>query len=512
MSGLLERGRLTALEHATRPVLSPSHVDPNELDAATPHKPPHPTTTEDERVWRDGQDAMTYNAWLSNEKELDDSFRIWRDTDDGRREVAGVYNRFPGLRLTSMGAEDVSWFVREMSTPGTYLRTTWDAYFSDGDTKPRFCVTQLMLLMLLTSPQRSLCVDGMGEKSEELFPFYREAPRWGKLYGDFYVGGPGLTDGHNCLFPHWGYLEGKILGWPSRSEAAASGRRNNYTLLPGEEGLLIKDRYRNEPLYCDAPPYISKKPRVSRKDREGIFEHLGLFQGPVLMALDDTRLDDLPKAFRCRFIFPSDRIHIKGEADADLDKHNMPQTRIPMILGLRRVCRVWSEMVQDVFFQNTFVFWYDNHMLEDSRSQNVWAISTSVREDRYNLVDFKVRYKPILKDGLAQPFVSSDEIGFEYEEVVHLGASHNTGRIIFDTDAPCDRTFVNKWINNQLFLDDGGHLAVRAFRLNLDPGTHARELSRQWLSGIFQHLHERGIVGRETGSDTLLLDWNARDL
>lgn len=216
MSGLLERGRLTTLEHATRPVLSRKsspgktalsltyaapHVEPNELDAATPHKPPHPTTTEDERVWRDGQDAMTYNAWLSKEKELDDAFRIWRNTEDGRRGVAEVYNRFPGLRLTSMGVEDVPWFVREMSTLGTYLRKTWDAASSDGNTKPRFCVAQLMLLMLLMSPQRSLCIDGMGEKSEELFPFYREAPWWGKLYGDFYVGGSGLTDGYDCLFP-----------------------------------------------------------------------------------------------------------------------------------------------------------------------------------------------------------------------------------------------------------------------------------------------------------------------
>ncbi|KAH6877988.1 hypothetical protein BKA58DRAFT_398078 [Alternaria rosae] len=238
---------------------------------------------------------------------------------------------------------------------------------------------------------------------------------------------------------------------------------------------------------------------LPKKLLTGIFEHLGSFQGPVLMALDDKRLEDLPKAFRCGFILPSDRIHIRGEAGTDWDKHNRPQTRIPMILGLRSVCR------------NTFVLWYDNHMLEDSRSQNVWAISASVREDRYNLVDFKIRYKPILKDGLAQPFGNADEIGFDYEEVVHLGASHNTGKIIFDIDAPCDRTFVKKWINNQLFLHDGGHLAVRTFRLKFDPGTHARELSRQWLSDIFQHLHKRG-VGRKTDSNTLVLDWNARDL
>ncbi|KAI4653739.1 hypothetical protein J4E93_001506 [Alternaria ventricosa] len=535
MSSLLEYVRLAARERGSRSMLprklSPvktdmsltdpaSHVDPNEPDTATPRKPPRPTTIPDERVWRDGQHAMTYNAWLANEKELDDAFRIWRDTDDGRREVAEVYNRFPGLRLTSMGAEDVSWFVREMSTPDTYLRKTWDAASSDENTKPGFTLAQLMLLMLLTSPQRSLEIDAMYQKSEELFPFYREAPWWGKLYGPFAVGGPGLTGDYDCLFPHWGYLEGKIPGWPSRSECAASGIDSFYTLPPGEENLLTTDRYGNEPLplYCDAPPYISESRVYGGMVAKGIFDlpqellnkifkHLGLFEGPVLMALDDTRLDDLPKAFRCRFVLPINRTHIRG-VGRDWDKDARPHTSIPEILGLRKVCRVWGEMVQDVFFQNTFVFRYDNHMPKDSMSQNVWAISTSVREDRYNLVDFKVHCEPNSKNRLAQRF----EIGFDYEEeVVHLGASRNTGRMIFGTDAPCHRTFVKKWINNQLFLDDGGHLAVRAFRLKFDPGTHGRELSRQWLSDIFQHLHKRG-VSRKIDSKTLLLDWDARAL
>ncbi|KAI4607376.1 hypothetical protein J4E80_009771 [Alternaria sp. BMP 0032] len=354
MSSLLEYVRLAARERGFRPMLPPSHIDPNEPDTATPHQPARPTATEEKRVWRQGQDAMTYNAWLANEKELDDAFRIWRDTDDGKREVAEVYSRFPGLRLTSMGAEDVSWFVREMSTP--------------------------------------------------------------------------------------------------------------------EEGLLTTERYMlNQPLYWDTPPYIPSSriyPGTTAKGiadmpaevLDKIFKRVGLFGGPIIMALKDQSSAHAPSRFHATFALPTHRINI-------------------------------------------------------DRCMNVWAISTSMREDRYNLADFKIRFNLILTDGVVQPFEGSDEIGFDYEEeVVHLGASRNTGRMIFGTDAPCDRTFVKKWINSQLFLDDGGHLAVRAFRLKFDPGTHARELSKRWLSDIFQHLHRRGIRGISAGSNTLLLDWNARDL
>jgi len=146
-------------------------------------------------------------------------------------------------------------------------------------------------------------------------------------------------------------------------------------------------------------------------------------------------------------------------------------------------------------------------------SQNVWAISTLMREDRYNLADFKIRFNPILKDGVAQPFQGSGEIGFDYEdEMVYLEASCGARRIVFGTDDSRDRTSHGTWVNSQLFLENRGHLGVRAFRLKFDPGTHARELSKQWLSDIFQHLHRRGIGGKSAGSNTLLLDWNARDL
>jgi len=547
MSSLKDDSTPAALEHTTRPVSwrksSPvktdmsltdpaSHVDPNAADTATPHQPARPTTTEEKRVWRGGQHAMTYNAWLANEKELDDAFRTWRDTDDGKCEVAEVYSRFPGLRLTSMGAEDVSWFVREMSTPGTYLRTRWDAVTSDGYTGLEFTDPQIKLLLLLTSPQRSLSVQSMADKCMELLPLYRKAFGSNSEYIEYIeimFGGAQDTNGYDCFFPHCGYFEGNVPGWPSRLESAASAgnslHKDVFTLPPGEESILTTHRYQYDRLYRDTPPYIPRSSIHRGKTAKGIadlpiellnriFEHIGLFEGPILLALKTKRVTHPAQRFYCKYMLPSHRGKIGGEVGADWHKDVRPDIGIPNVLSLRKVCRAWGDMIRDVFFQNTFVFRYDDHMLKGSRSQNVWAISTSVREDRYSLVDFKIRCKPILQDGLAQPFGESDEIGVDYEEeVVYLGASHNADRMIFGTDASCDRTFVvKKWINSQLFLDDGGHLAVRAFRLKFDPGTHARELSKQWLSDIFQHLHRRGIGGRGTGSNTLLLDWNARDL
>jgi len=58
-----------------------------------------------------------------------------------------------------------------------------------------------------------------------------------------------------------------------------------------------------------------------------------------------------------------------------------------------------------------------------------------MREDRYSLANFKIRFDPILKDRVAQPFEGSDEIGFDYEdEMVYLGASCGIRRIVFGTD------------------------------------------------------------------------------
>ncbi|KAI4670215.1 uncharacterized protein J4E79_000496 [Alternaria viburni] len=537
MSSLQDDSTPAALEHTARPVswrkYSPvktdmsltdpaSHVDPNEPDTATPHQPARPTTTEEKRVWREGQHAMTYTAWLANEKELDDAFRTWRDTDDGKREVAEVYSRFPGLRRTSMGAEDVSWFVREMSTPGTYLRTTWDAAHSDPNTKPLFSIPQLKLLVLLASPRRSLNTCNLPGQCQQLFLFYGFM-EWRNIFGP--EAGE-RSDEYDRLFPHYGYLEGNLLDWPKPCKPEGRGIPMGYgiTLPPGEEGLLTTERYLlNKPLYWDIPPYIPSSriyPGTTAKGitdlpaevLDKIFKRVGLFGGPIIMALKDQQSAHAPSRFHATFALPTHRINIDRCMVSDWDTQLHPCTKIPKILDLRRVCRKWGDMIRDVFFQNTFVFRCEDHG-HGSMSQNVWAISTSMREDRYNLADFKIRFNPILTDGVVQPFEGSDEVGFDYEEeVVHLGASRNTGRMIFGTDAPCDRTFVKKWINSQLFLDDGGHLAVRAFRLKFDPGTHARELSKQWLSDIFQHLHRRGIGGKSAGSNTLLLDWNARDL
>ena len=82
--------------------------------------------------------TMTYKRWLVKEKDLDDAFLVWKHTEEIQHGVQEVYDRFPGLRLTTMGTNDVAWFVREILTPGTHLRQLWNAASRGTMTKPDF--------------------------------------------------------------------------------------------------------------------------------------------------------------------------------------------------------------------------------------------------------------------------------------------------------------------------------------------------------------------------------------
>ncbi|KAF1947331.1 hypothetical protein EJ02DRAFT_449908 [Clathrospora elynae] len=69
---------------------------------------------------------MTFDEWLTNHKVLDAESLVWKETDKGRQEVDKVHTRSSGLKKTTMGPKEVSWFVREMSMPGSYIRKLFD--------------------------------------------------------------------------------------------------------------------------------------------------------------------------------------------------------------------------------------------------------------------------------------------------------------------------------------------------------------------------------------------------
>jgi hypothetical protein len=81
--------------------------------------------------------------------------------------------------------------------------------------------------------------------------------------------------------------------------------------------------------------------------------------------------------------------------------------------------------------------------------------------------------------------------------------------MVFGTDSPWDRISDRTKINDQLFRDSNGQLVVRAFRSRFNTGTPITELSTQWVSDIFQCLHQRGIAGKQDSGNTLLLGRNA---
>jgi hypothetical protein len=130
-----------------------------------------------------------------------------------------------------------------------------------------------------------------------------------------------------------------------------------------------------------------------------------------------------------------------------------------------------------------------------------------MRDDRYDLANFNIRFSPVAENGVIEPLEEADRIGFTYEEEsIHLGASCVAGRMVFGSEAPCDRISDMTKINDQLFRDSNGQLVVRAFRLHFDFGSPKIELPTQSIKAIFQCLHQRGIAGNQDSGNTLLLD------
>jgi hypothetical protein len=175
--------------------------------------------------------------------------------------------------------------------------------------------------------------------------------------------------------------------------------------------MIFTNRYElHEQLYRDAPPYIAESCIYPGKTAKGlsdmptellnkIFKNVGLFEGPVLMALSLRIHNDDPICFCCRLVPPSHRAWVGGIANYDWTVSDLDFERIPKVLYRRHVCRIWGDMILDVFFQNTFVFQYERtNLMADSRSQDLWIISTPMREDRYNLANFNIRSNPVMEN------------------------------------------------------------------------------------------------------------------
>ncbi|EFQ92833.1 hypothetical protein PTT_09998 [Pyrenophora teres f. teres 0-1] len=60
---------------ATMPPPSSLDIQPDNKDHAD---------GKEEHIWRFGEKAMTYKKWLEKQKDLDDAFLIWKQTEDGR--------------------------------------------------------------------------------------------------------------------------------------------------------------------------------------------------------------------------------------------------------------------------------------------------------------------------------------------------------------------------------------------------------------------------------------------
>ncbi|RMZ69780.1 hypothetical protein GMOD_00010197 [Pyrenophora seminiperda CCB06] len=423
----------------------------------SPYKKPE--ACRDKRVWRVGEKAMTYTEWLGIQKDRDDAFLIWKDTEEGKRQVQWVMNLFPGLPQTLEDVsnlarlEDVSEFVREMSMPSTPLRcrwhatltaqgatlTDWDATLRDTVANPRLSCSQMKALVLLTSPNRSLPSKTI---DKTLFAYTG-------VYGD-----PGQhwrdradkDNSYDCLFPRYGYLQGNIRGWDREQTVAKQVIIGdpNYTLPPGEERMIMTARYElHDPLYYDAPPYIAASRLYPGEISHGIedlppelfekiLKRVGLLEGSLVVSrnsshewgLSNQSPSNKPSdtaAFRCRVVLPRHRSIISPEKLEPWLAH--PKFNVYRLLGLRTV----------------------------------------------NLI-YRIR--------------------FTYEdEIVYLGASCKAGKIVYGHNTPWDSIPDRNKDGDFLFRDDEGYLAVRAFRIKFDFGSR---YSGKWGLDILRRLHQRG--------------------
>lgn len=113
-------------------------------------------TMSSRRCWTGG-DETTFDERLAAERDRDDKFPAYIDTADGMAALSAVRKKIPGLPQMTMGsAGDVTWFVREASSPNTYLSSLLDTMEYEEGIEPIISPHQLLLLVLLMSASRRM--------------------------------------------------------------------------------------------------------------------------------------------------------------------------------------------------------------------------------------------------------------------------------------------------------------------------------------------------------------------
>jgi hypothetical protein len=202
------------------------------------------------RIWRDGYRPTTWQKWRQEERDRDAWFAIWKNTPLGQARVTAVRTEFPGLVMAGLSANDNCPFLRDMCFLYTHLHRTYYGARGNEEVRPDFSDHQLVLLVLLMSPIRSLVGYQVFLGICDTFPYFKkyadiETACHGSLRERIRTIVKEQSESYDCHFPPYGYLQDNSAGW-KRSDGAIMVHdqmiHDTTTLPRGEESYLTSPR------------------------------------------------------------------------------------------------------------------------------------------------------------------------------------------------------------------------------------------------------------------------------
>jgi len=302
------------------------------------------------REWTYDRDHRTNEEWQRSENDKNANFIAFCKTPGGGYIVNDVLRRFRSLKKPSQVAHHVSWFLREVSTPGTRLNRLVATMRRNGAERPDVSGFQLVLLKVLTSRHRHMkyseIIDDIGDVSS----YWANPCRRGALESMV------KEVLRNDLFaqngPHLGFdavvrLTEEDYFWTDRWQKGLPDRINSTstpsTLLVVSEGTVY-------------PRQIKALPTEILLDIAALGAKV---EGTLIFSSTDTT------SWGERNVVPEETLIMPGQylvasngmcPWVDVYEDFGPYDWLAKLLTLRSVSRQWDDIVTETFFNNSIIF------------------------------------------------------------------------------------------------------------------------------------------------------------
>jgi hypothetical protein len=450
---------------------------------------------------------MTWQKWRQEERDRDAWFAIWKNTPLGQARVTAVRTEFPGLVMAGLSANDNGPFLRDMCFLYTHLHRTYYGARGNEEVRPDFSDHQLVLLVLLISPIRSLVGYQVFLRICDTFPYFKkyahiETACHGSSRERIRTIVKEQSESYDCHFPPYGYLQDNSAGW-KRSDGAIMVHdhmiHDTITLPRGEESYLTSPRYRDgDVLYYDVPPCelfptagLSGIERLPVELQTKILDQVCKVEGALVISFQDGPQSASSSLGMVRL--PRHR-YVPKSFFSPRAEHALPPGGIKGILNLRHVNKRWNDIILESFFSNVLVFPKRN----DGRligMPDEWLVSTGPKPNRYKLL-MAVQYRIVPHGNNISPTITSRD------EVVRLQTSRETGCVV---TGKRDTLNMFEEQNSFVYRSYAGRLIVpvQSIKLGmLNALPHAR-----WESIIPSHFWHRSV---STTKDPGILDLGSR--